>query len=287
MSQREPVELSRAPRDPLPARPTVARPARGALGVAPAGAVGFRGRAREFWRRYQHPEGLFWLRRVNHPLGALIALVLLPTRVTPNAVSVAGLVVHVAGALFVALLSPPVPITAALLVIVSWQLAFSLDCADGPLARARAQASAFGAWLDQLIDVASHAAVYTGLTIFLVRALALDGITSALLASVVVTLSLLQTFSTWQRQALIAGAPVGEAPSTMLRLVHAARHLVDYGAFLFLASVLLLWPPALLVFLLLTAVLNLLYVMTQIALNWRRHRRESRAAWTDGKGQQL
>ena len=241
----------------------------------------FRARARDFRRRYQAPEGLFWIRRVNHSLGAVIALLLFPTRVTPNAVTVAGFVAHLAGAAAAALLTPPAPIAGVLFVLVAWQLAFSLDCADGPLARARGQTSAFGAWFDQLVDSMSRAAVYAGLIVFLVRALAPDPIAVALLASGAVSMALLQTFSSWQRVSLIGGgSPVADVPGASARLLRAGQQLVDYGAFLFLASVLLLAPPLLLVFVVLSALVNALFVAAQLVLGWRRQRAESRGVRT-------
>ena len=231
---------------------------------------GFLARAREFRRRYQGPAGLFWIRRVNHPAGAMLALPLMPTSVSPNAVTVAGLVVHLLGALVVAVAAPPASALAVLAVVIIWQLAFSLDCADGQLARARGQASAFGAWFDQLVDVVSHAAVYTSLSLYLVRAFDPDAAAAVLLACIVVSLSLLQTFSTWQRAELIGREPpVGQQPTPKLLALYAARHLLDYGWFLFAASVLLLWPPGLFAFLVFSALLQGLYVAAQILLSWR------------------
>ncbi|MBA3851482.1 MAG: CDP-alcohol phosphatidyltransferase family protein [Chloroflexi bacterium] len=227
----------------------------------------FLARAREFRRRYQGPEGLFWIRRINHPVGAMLALPLVRTRVTPNAVTIAGLLVHLAGALLVAVTAPPASPLAILAVVVVWQLAFSLDCSDGQLARARGQASAFGAWFDQLVDVVSHAAVYTSLSLYLVRAFDPDAAMAVLLACTAVTLSLLQTFSTWQRAELISRErPIGERPSPRLRALYAARHLLDYGWFLFAASILLLWPLGLLTFLVFSGLIQGLYVGAQILL---------------------
>ncbi|MDQ3407520.1 MAG: CDP-alcohol phosphatidyltransferase family protein, partial [Chloroflexota bacterium] len=197
-------------------------------------------------------------------------LPLMPTRVTPNAVTVAGLVVHVLGAILVAVVAPPASPLAVLAVVIIWQLAFSLDCADGQLARARRQASAFGAWFDQLVDVVSHAAVYTALSLYLVRTFDPDAGAAVLLACIAVSLSLLQTFSTWQRAELIGrGSPVGQRPTPRLLALYAARHLLDYGWFLFAASVLLLWPPGLLAFLVFSALLQALYVGAQVLLSWR------------------
>ncbi|MDQ3492869.1 MAG: CDP-alcohol phosphatidyltransferase family protein, partial [Chloroflexota bacterium] len=221
---------------------------------------GFMARVRAFRRRYQGAEGLFWIRRVNHPVGAMLALPLLPTRVTPNTVTVAGLIVHLLGALLVAVVAPPASPLAVLAVVLIWQLAFSLDCADGQLARARGQTSAFGAWFDQLVDVVSHAAVYTSLSLYLVRAFDPDAAVAVLLACMAVTLSLLQTFSTWQRAAVISrDRPLGKRPTPKLLAMYAARHLLDYGWFLFAASVLLLWPAGLLAFLVFSGVVQGLY----------------------------
>lgn len=232
--------------------------------------TGFLARAREFRRRYQGPEGLFWIRRVNHPVGAMLALPLYPTRVTPNAVTVAGLLTHVLGALIVAALPVPASPLAILAVMVVWQIAFSLDCADGQLARARGQTSAFGAWFDQLVDVVSHAAVYTSLSLYLVRAFEPDAAVAVLLVCIAMTLSLLQTFSTWQRAELVGRErPVGERSSPKLLAMYAGRHLLDYGWFLFAASVLLVWPAGLFAFLVFSGVVQGLYVGAQIVLTWR------------------
>jgi len=238
---------------------------------------GFLERAREFRRRYQGPEGLPWIKRVNHPLGAVLAMPLTPTQVSPNMVTLAGLLVHLVGALIVGFLAPPTHWLVVLLVIALWQLAFSLDCADGQLARARGQTSAFGAWLDQMSDGIAHGAVYGSLILYTVRALDLDALAATLLASVAIPLTLMQTFTTWQRAAVIGGGrPVGERPSPMLLLLYGFRSLLDYGAFLFIASLLLLWPVGLLVFLLVMSAVNALYVIAQVGLAWRLHLRGDR-----------
>ena len=155
-----------------------------------------------------------------------------------------------------------------------WQLAFTLDCTDGQLARARGVTSAFGAWLDELADVVAHASVYTALSVYLIRALALDPVAAALLASVTVSFALVQNVSTWRRQALIQRESPGASRSAMVRVLYAARHLLDYGAFLFAASVLLLWPVGLLLFLLGVTALNALYAAMQVLLNRRVHVRQ-------------
>ena len=237
----------------------------------------FWSRARRFRRTYQAPEGLFWIKRVNHTAGALLAFSLVRTPVTANAVTVSALIVHLVGAALVATATAPLNPWMVVAVALVWQLAFTLDCADGSLARARGKAGPFGAWLDQTLDSISRTAVYTALVAFVVRALEVDVVAAVLLAGVSVGLALLQTFSSWQRAAVIGGgsptATGGRLGQTVLSI---GRQLVDYGAFLFVASVLLLWPPALLVFIAFVAVVNALFVAAQIAIAWRRHARAVR-----------
>jgi phosphatidylglycerophosphate synthase len=224
-----------------------------------------------FKEAHQGPEGLFFIKRVNHPLGAVIAVLLLDSPITPNMVTVAGLLVHVVAALVVATASPPIAIGPWLFVAAAWQFAFSLDCADGQLARARSQASAFGAWLDQVADVATHGVVYTALVVYLVRALQLEPVVAAAFGSFIVWINLLQLFESWQRASILGMEPALHGAGSRLRTVLlSARHLLDYGAFLFVASLLLPWPTALLIFVAVSTALHGTAAGVQLALNWRR-----------------
>ncbi|MDQ3879540.1 MAG: CDP-alcohol phosphatidyltransferase family protein [Chloroflexota bacterium] len=229
-------------------------------------------RARAFRARYQVPHGLFWIRRVNHTAGAFIAMLLVPTPVTPNLVTVGGLVVHVVGAAVVATMPSPAPAWAAILVMLVWQLAFSLDCADGTLARARGTTSSFGAWFDQIVDSFSRTAVYVSLILFLIRALALRPAEAALLAGLSVALALIQTFASWERSSLIGGrSPIADTGRRAAFVLRVGQQLVDYGAFLFVVALLLLVPPLLLIAVIASAAVNALFVAAQVALAWRRH----------------
>lgn len=250
---------------------------RGEPALPSRGHGSFLERAREFRRLYQGPEGLFWIRRVNHPAGALIALPLLHTRITPNMVTLAGVAVQLLGALYAAFLAPPAALWSVLVVILLWQVAFSLDCADGQLARARGATSAFGAWLDQMADSVGRSAVYIALSIYLARALTWDATIAAAFGSAAVSLALIQTFSTWQRVSVIGARPVGERASAPVRLMYLVRHLLDYGAFLFVAALLMLLPVALLAFLVAAAIVNAAYIAAQITLSWRSHLASARS----------
>lgn len=103
------------------------------------------------------PLGRFWA----FALAERLAEALEPTSVRPNAVTLAAAALMLAAALLVAFAgSGPV---AAGLTALALAVALVLDTADGRLARLQGTSSAFGRWLDQVLDeladVALHAAV--------------------------------------------------------------------------------------------------------------------------------
>lgn len=154
--------------------------------------------------RAGHP---FWMTHVNYRVGAVIVMLLWPTRISANVVTVTGLVVHLAGAAYVALLPASVTLPQALLVLGIWQLGMSLDCADGSLARERGETSTYGAWLDGIVDFAQRMAVVTALTVFTVRALALSAIPAALLTAFLLGFSLLLFYGSTLRRAMMGSVP--------------------------------------------------------------------------------
>ncbi|MEJ7696274.1 MAG: CDP-alcohol phosphatidyltransferase family protein [Candidatus Limnocylindrales bacterium] len=228
---------------------------------------------------------MFWGRRINEPAGAVIAILLLPTRVTPNMVSLAGLLVHVAAAMTLFVSPAPVSGPVWIFVILIWQFAFSLDCADGQLARARGRTSPFGAFFDQTIDVITHALLYTALTSYAVRALGLSSEVTALLVALVFSLSYLQLYTTWGRNAILGTEPAirGEPPA-WLRILLPGMHLLDYGFYLFVAGLLLPWPIALLGFLIGASTILGVSSLAQIGLNWHRFVVDSRARESGQRG---
>ncbi|HVC22044.1 MAG TPA: CDP-alcohol phosphatidyltransferase family protein [Candidatus Dormibacteraeota bacterium] len=228
-------------------------------------------RQERFWKRYTRAGGPLWTHQVDDRIGALIARAVINTRVTPNHVTVLGLALSVATSIYVSTLQAPVSPPAVLVVVVGWQLAFSLDCGDGVLARSRRAASPFGAWLDQIADFVGKMAVYTALGIFLARSLRLGGVSAVLVVSLVFGASILQQFASSQRSVILGeGGGVHAEPHRWLRLLTKVRHLSDYGGALFLSALLLPLPNALLPFLVVEAVLGAGYVFAQVAYNWVR-----------------
>lgn len=80
---------------------------------------------------------------------------------TPNQVTVASMGVGLLAAAAFAVGQRPAVVTGAVLL----QLAFTLDCVDGQLARYTGTFSSFGAWLDSIFDRAKEYAVLAGLVV--------------------------------------------------------------------------------------------------------------------------
>lgn len=101
---------------------------------------------------------------VNQRIGAVCAVVAHRLGMAPTVVTLVNLVFSLGAAILVIATVPaaaagdvpwwPIALTAA----VAWQLAYSLDCADGQLARATGTGSAAGGRIDVLCDVVSQTA---------------------------------------------------------------------------------------------------------------------------------
>ena len=101
------------------------------------------------YRRTQKPRDILWNRFVARPLAAVLLVPLARTSVTPNQVTLATLVVFVAGAALMALGPTHGALVGAAAVL---ELAYVLDCVDGQLARWKGMSSPVGAHLDFLMD---------------------------------------------------------------------------------------------------------------------------------------
>ncbi len=108
-------------------------------------------------RQTYQPLGRFWAIGPARFLARLLA----PTRVRPNAVTLASAALMLTASALVA--SGLLSWTARLVTAGALALALVLDTADGHLARLQGTASAFGrwldAWLDELCDLSLHAAI--------------------------------------------------------------------------------------------------------------------------------
>ena len=101
------------------------------------------------YRRTRKPRDILWNRFVARPLAAVLLVPLARTRVTPNQVTLATLVVFAAGAAMLALRPERGALVGAAAIL---ELSYVLDCVDGQLARWKGTSSPVGAHLDFLMD---------------------------------------------------------------------------------------------------------------------------------------
>jgi phosphatidylglycerophosphate synthase len=97
----------------------------------------------------------FWITHYfSYPVGAGLAWVGAKIGVSPTLVTVLGAMTAWTGAAYVGL-GPLSPAVGGCVLLASLLLAYSLDCADGVLARATQTTSPFGAVLDKVMDAAT------------------------------------------------------------------------------------------------------------------------------------
>jgi phosphatidylglycerophosphate synthase len=95
--------------------------------------------------------------KVIHPLSRVLVTLLIPTGITPNMVSVAGVFIAVAAASSYALLAWPLAAFAGFGLYVVWHV---VDGADGDLARRTGRASLTGELVDGICDHLSQLILY-------------------------------------------------------------------------------------------------------------------------------
>ena len=112
----------------------------------------------ELTRRLTYqPIGKYWA----FPIADLLARALCPTRIRPNAVTMAAAGLMLVASVIVATGIASTP--AGILAATAMAAALVLDTSDGRLARLQGTASAFGRWLDEfldeMVDLVLHAAI--------------------------------------------------------------------------------------------------------------------------------
>ncbi|MFC7243725.1 CDP-alcohol phosphatidyltransferase family protein [Catellatospora aurea] len=195
-------------------------------------------------------------------LGAVFALVAARTGLKPTHLTLLNLVIGIAVSVVLVLRAQDG--TAAitplygLLALVGWQVAYSLDCADGQLARVTDQRSPAGARIDILCDVASQILLVTALVAVARPPLWLGALFAGSWMVNLVTSVL---------------ASQGDANSMMtstslpVRIVKLVR---DYGAVIFVAGLVLTVAPALTVwFIAAFTVVNFGFLLASIAFTAR------------------
>ena len=94
---------------------------------------------------------------VYHPLAARLARLLLPTGISPNAVSVGSLIALVAAAFAYTGLAWPIGVLTGFSLMLLWHV---IDGADGDLARMKGIASATGELIDGVCDYLGNVIMY-------------------------------------------------------------------------------------------------------------------------------
>ncbi|HEX5542011.1 MAG TPA: CDP-alcohol phosphatidyltransferase family protein [Micromonospora sp.] len=200
-----------------------------------------RPRAADFYRT-NRGGGLF-SEAISQRIGAVIALGAERLGLTPTALTLANLVIGLSVSITAVVLAGPVAAGSVpawgvgLLVLVGWQLAYALDCADGQLARVTGQGSPAGARLDVLCDVAAQVGLATVLS---VTAVAQRPGTPVWLLTVFAG-SLLVNLLTSVLQSGASAASMVPSTSLPVRLIKLIR---DYGAIVAVAGLVMAFVPS-------------------------------------------
>lgn len=108
-----------------------------------------------------------WVDKVfNRPCGRPLSRLLIHTPVSPNAVSIASILVGIAAAVFFA----GGTFALALIGAVLFQISAIIDCVDGDIARVLFKESWLGKWLDLAGDQVVHVSVFGGIAVGIFRA---------------------------------------------------------------------------------------------------------------------
>lgn len=140
---------------------------------------GFRASFDQLKRAQKTKKGApLYLLYVNRPAGRAVAASLRGTRITPNAVTWTGAALTYGTLIWLALWAQPTPLAAAAGVLLA--VGYALDSADGQLARLQGSSSAYGEWLDHLLDNGRMTVMHVAAFCFLVRTTDYDAVLLAL-----------------------------------------------------------------------------------------------------------
>jgi phosphatidylglycerophosphate synthase len=180
---------------------------------------------------------------INQRVGAYMSVAAERLGLPPTALTLANFVLGLTAAVLVVVAAPamaagraPAPVV-GLAALVLWQLAYSLDCADGQLARVTGTASPAGARLDILCDVALQIALVSAVAMV---AHAYEPHTPAWLVAVVAGTWMVNLVTSALQQGAAAASLVASR-STVVRLIKLVR---DYGAVVTVIGLTLALAPA-------------------------------------------
>ncbi|PTU32925.1 CDP-alcohol phosphatidyltransferase family protein [Stenotrophobium rhamnosiphilum] len=188
-------------------------------------------------RRFDTPDQALLTRYISQPFGGVVAAAAHALRLSPNAVTLIGLIVMLAGTSAYAWCGG---LSGALLAAALLQLGFAFDCADGQLARATRRQSPFGAWLDVSCDHIRQGAICLALTVVVPNPLGYF-CAALLLAGLSVYLHTVTSIK-------VAAAPPMSLSGNANRLRFAVKEWLDTPVFLLMLCMLREWPELLLIY---------------------------------------
>ncbi|MEZ7956290.1 MAG: CDP-alcohol phosphatidyltransferase family protein [Rubritalea sp.] len=190
-----------------------------------------------FFKEMVHAGGGHWMTQLYHYAGAFCAFLASRVGMTPNHLTLlSGLLTPLT--MGVMLYGIGKGIVWALLVVALLMFSYSLDCADGQLARATKQTSKYGAWLDHVLDSGKIFIVNFSVGWMLITKPELFemSISLAFLAMVMNITGASIYFFAWNYKVMIAGEDLisrlsDESTSNRVRLMKFYHQFTDYGWF--------------------------------------------------------
>jgi len=174
-----------------------------------------------------------WVKEGGRAVLAPIVRLAMALHLTPNTITVIGLLITLAASALVA--SGWLLVGAAILTAGSL-----LDAVDGALARATDGGTAFGSFLDSTLDRAGEAILYTGIAVWLLRTQP-DPVLPMLALMVALAGSFLVSYAHARAQGIGFAADIGLAPRTeRLVLVIAGVALAGLGLVVGLYAILVI-----------------------------------------------
>ncbi|MFG1926281.1 CDP-alcohol phosphatidyltransferase family protein [Cryptosporangium sp. NPDC048952] len=219
----------------------------------------------------RHRGGGLFTETVNQRIGSYLAVAAHRLRLAPSALTLINLVLGLAASIAVVVLAPAaarddVPAWAlGLGALLLWQLAYSLDCSDGQLARVTGMAGPAGARVDILCDVAVQISLVAAIS---ATALAHAPETPIWLVAVFAGTWMINLVTSVLASSNTASASLMTSTSLPVRIVKLVR---DYGAVVTVCGVVIAFVPGLTPWLMAAfTVVNGLFLLASIGQSARK-----------------
>lgn len=190
-----------------------------------------------YFKELVHAGGGQWMTEMYHHVGAFFAFLASRVGLTPNHLTLlSGVLVSLS--MMAMLYGAGKGGFWALLVTVLSVVSYSLDCADGQLARATKQSSKFGAWLDHVLDAGKIFVVNFSVGWMLISQPQMFDFSLGwgFFAMMINITGASLYFFAWNYKVMIAGEGLiarlsDEATSNRVRLMKFYHQFTDYGWF--------------------------------------------------------